>query len=230
MHALRPWSGCCLAQDGDMFNRRAILDAIIATLNETGWELHFNEHLRCRKHRETAKAQVRLRWQTLWRSRSNELRTVYVQPSCHSAVDRYSRPVWSHPCTCSTQMLIDLAIAVWLSCKTGQHIQHRFVLASHARVKVCTRHGTDEIGFNADARNSQDKSWIATRTVYSMLQGNTIMHTTREVHKDARWQKCCGQKHMLSCKLQSKAPGPQSKDWIASATLNIADLHNMHIM
>jgi len=25
--------------------------------------------------------------------------------------------------------------------------------------------------------NSQDKSWIATRTVYSMLQGNTIMHT-----------------------------------------------------
>ena len=55
-------------------------------------------------------------------------------------------------------------------------------------------------------------------------------HHTRKVHKGALWQKCGGQKHMLHCKLQSKVPGPQSKDWIASAALNIADLHNMHIM
>jgi hypothetical protein len=45
-----------------MFNRRTILDATKATLNETGWDVHFNEHLRCRKHQATAKALARLRW------------------------------------------------------------------------------------------------------------------------------------------------------------------------
>ena len=71
-----------------------------------------------------------------------------------------------------------------------------------------------------------------------MLQGNTVMHT-RPVKftklffgKSAAGEHICcnvnfSQRSGIMCLVR---PGPQSKDWIACVALNIADLHNTHIM